>query len=203
MVALTKRQREIYEFIRDCIGRNGYAPSFEEIGRRIGTASAATIHKHLTALEGKGAIRRRKNQSRAIELTGAAEFAASRSLPLLGQVAAGAPIEAVEDPQEVAVPAEFVGQKSSFVLRVRGDSMIDEQIRDGDLIIVERRDSAENGQTVVALIDGTESTVKKFYQEERRIRLQPANAAMKPMYYAPARVAIQGVVIGLMRKYKS
>ena len=202
MVALTKRQREIYEFIRDCIRSNGYAPSFEEIARRIGATSVATIHKHLTALENKGAIKRKKNFSRAIELTGAADFAFALRLPLLGQVAAGAPIEAVEDPQEIAVPSEFVAKETSFVLRVRGDSMIDEQIRDGDLIIVERRDAAENGQTVVALIDGTETTVKKFYREAHRIRLQPANATMKPLYYAPARVTIQGVVIGLMRKYK-
>jgi repressor LexA len=201
MAALTKRQREIYDAIQDLIRRNGYAPSFAEIRSATGLSSVATVHKHLNALETKGALRRERNHSRSIELTGAADWAASVTLPLLGQVAAGAPIEAIDDPLEVSVPGEFVGKKETFVLRVRGDSMIDDQIRDGDLIIVERRRTAENGQTVVALVDGREATVKKLYREGDTVRLQPANEQMSPLIYDPARVEIQGVVIGLLRKY--
>jgi len=201
MAALTRRQRQVYEFIRESIQRNGYAPSFEEIGQRLGMASMATVHKHMKALEARGAVRREPNRSRAVELTGAADFVPAYRVPLLGQVAAGAPIEAIADAQEVSLPGDFIGKNRTFVLRVRGDSMIDEQIRDGDLIIVERRRTADDGQTVVALIDGAEATVKKLFREGGKARLQPANERMKPMIYDWDRVEVQGVVIGLMRKY--
>jgi repressor LexA len=200
-MVLTRRQREIYEHIRSCIARRGYAPALEEIAARFGLASVATVHKHLAALEAKGVVRREKHRSRAIELTGQGDSVPAFRLPVLGAVAAGTPIEAVEDAQEVVVSSEFVGRGETFVLRVRGDSMIGEQIRDGDLIVVERRRTAENGQTVVALIDGTETTVKRFYAERGRVRLQPANDAMPAMVFPSKRVEIQGVVIGLLRKY--
>lgn len=201
MTNLTKRQREVYDAIQAFIRFNGYAPSFEEIKVETGLSSVATVHKHLENLEAKGALKRRRNKGRAIELTGAADFAASTTLPLLGVVAAGVPIEAVEDREEVTVPTELVGRGESFALLVRGDSMIDEQIRDGDTIIVERRETAENGETVVALVDEREATVKKFYKDAGTVRLQPANEAMAPIVLSADRVQIQGIVIGLMRKY--
>jgi repressor LexA len=165
----------------------------------MGLSSLATVHKHLQNLEAKGLIRRNWNHSRAIELTSRATVRGG-TLPLLGEVAAGYPIEAIANPDPIEVPRDFIGRKESFVLRVRGESMIDEGIRDGDLIIVESRKSAQPGQTVVALIDG-EATVKQFYPEGETVRLQPANPQMQPLRYAADRVLIQGVVIGLMRRY--
>jgi len=199
---LTRRQRQML----DCVGRfieeNGYSPTLEEIGRKMGLSSVATVHKHLQNLEAKGLIRRNWNHSRSVELTGEAELRPARRVPLHGLVAAGAPIEAVETPETIDVPRQLVGSRESFVLRVRGDSMIDDGIHDGDLIVVERRDRAEAGQMVVALIEGHEATVKRFYPEgRRRVRLEPANAAMKPMRYPAGSVKIQGVVVGLMRRY--
>jgi repressor LexA len=196
---LTRRQREMLDCIERFIQRNAYSPTLEELGEMMGLSSLATVHKHLQNLEAKGLIRRNWNHSRAIELTSRAVVRGG-TLPLLGEVAAGMPIEAIENPDPIEVPRDFIGRKESFVLRVRGDSMIDDGIRDGDLIIVESRKSAQPGQTVVALIDG-HATVKRFYPEGDAIRLQPANAAMAPLRYPADQVQIQGVVIGLMRRY--
>jgi repressor LexA len=196
---LTRRQREMLDCIERFIQRNGYSPTLDELGEMMGLSSLATVHKHLQNLETKGLIRRNWNHSRAIELTSRATVRGG-SLPLMGEVAAGYPIEAIENPDPIEVPRDFIGRKESFVLRVRGESMIDEGIRDGDLIIVESRATAQTGQTVVALIDG-EATVKKFYPEGDKIRLQPANAGMRPLRYPADQVRIQGVVIGLMRRY--
>lgn len=196
---LTRRQREMLDCIERFIQRNGYSPTLEELGEMMELSSLATVHKHLQNLEAKGLIRRNWNHSRAIELTNRATVRGG-TLPMLGEVAAGYPIEAIENPEPVEVPRDFIGRKESFVLRVRGDSMIDEGIRDGDLIIVESRKTAQSGQTVVALVDG-EATVKKFYPEGDMIRLQPANATMQPLRYPASQVMIQGVVIGLMRRY--
>lgn len=202
MTGLTKRQGEILRIIRDYIDRRGYSPSYDEIRRRAGLSSVATVHKHLSAMEARGVLRRLKHRSRAIELLDRDDGAGRLvSLAVLGQVAAGAPIEAIEDREEIDVPSEFVGRAETFVLRVRGDSMIEDHIRDGDLIVVERRVQAENGQTVVALVDGAEATVKRFYRENGHVRLQPANPRLQPMTYPPDRVEVRGVVIGLMRKY--
>jgi repressor LexA len=198
---LTKRQREILDFLQDYIQRNGYAPSLEEIGDRFNLSSLATVHKHLTNLQEKGFIRRSWNRSRSVELIAAPTGQRALELPLLGYVAAGAPIEAVPSSETIAVPEHLAGRRDSYVLRVRGDSMIDEHIRDGDYVIVEDRRTAENGEMVIALIGGQDATLKKFYREPGRIRLQPANPAMQPMYFDPASVQIQGVVVGIMRKY--
>lgn len=162
----------------------------------------ATVHKHLKNLELKGYIRRRWNHSRALELVTRHKSGAARELPLLGQVAAGTPIEAVETNDTIAVPEDFVRRENTFCLRVRGESMIDEGIRDGDFIIVEGRDSANNGETVVALING-EATVKKYYREDGgRIRLEPANTTMRPIFASEQDLQVRGVVVGLMRQYR-
>ena len=201
---LTKRQRQVLDFIETFIRENGYSPSLEEIGRGMNLSSLATVHKHLSNLQSKGCMKRLPNRSRSIELELNEELGGALvTLPLVGEVAAGLPIEAYDDDTVATldVPRQFVNTAENFVLRVRGDSMIEESIASGDYIICERRDTAANGETVVALIDGHEATVKKFYVEGERIRLQPANSSMSPQFYDKDRVQIQGVVIGLMRKY--
>ena len=196
---LTRRQREMVDCIERFIQRHGYSPTLEEIGQMLGLSSLATVHKHLQNLETKGMIKRNWNHSRAIEITQRATVRGG-SIPLMGEVAAGYPIEAIENPELIEVPRDFIGAKQTFVLKVRGDSMIDDGIRDGDLIIVESRSTAQPGQTVVALIDG-EATVKKFFPEGNRVLLQPANINMPPLRYPAEQVTIQGIVIGLMRRY--
>jgi len=198
---LTKRQREILDYLQEFIQQNGYAPSLEEIGRRFGLSSLATVHKHLTNLQDKGVIRRSWNRSRSVELLSARVGQRAMELPLLGYVAAGAPIEAIATNETIAVPEDLVGRRETYVLRVKGDSMIDEHIRHGDFVIVEDRKTAENGEMVIALVGGADATLKKFYRDNGRVRLQPANPAMSPILLDPSQVQIQGVVIGVMRKY--
>jgi repressor LexA len=201
MATLTKRQKQMVDFLENYISEHGYAPTLAEVGEYFGLSSLATVHKHLRNLEQKGLIRRQHNHSRALELS-SRQGESSRRIELLGQVAAGTPIEAIENRESISVPEEFVRRDNTFCLRVKGDSMIDDGIRDGDYIIVEGRDTADNGETVVALI-GSEATVKKFYREpDGRVRLQPANAAMQPIMVDPADLAIRGVVVGLMRHYR-
>jgi repressor LexA len=201
VLPLTKRQREILDFLDEFIQRHGYAPSLEEIGRRFGLSSLATVHKHLTNLQDKGFIRRAWNRSRSVELVPTRTGGRAVELPLLGYVAAGSPIEAVASAESIAVPEDLVGKRDTYVLRVRGDSMIDEQIRDGDYVIVEDRKTAHNGEMVIALLGGIEVTLKKFYRDDGRVRLQPANPALQPLIVAAEKVQIQGVVVGVMRKY--
>ena len=201
MLPLTKRQREILDYLSDFIHQHGYAPSLEEIGRRFGLSSLATVHKHLTNLQEKGFIRRAWNRSRSVELVPVHVGTRSLELPLLGYVAAGAPIEAITGSETIAVPEDLVGKRDTYVLRVRGDSMIDEQIRDGDFVIVEDRKTAQNGEMVIALLRGAEVTLKKLYRENGGVRLQPANPTMQPLVLDAEQVQIQGVVIGVMRKY--
>ncbi len=201
MLPLTKRQREILDYLNEFIQQHGYAPSLEEIGRRFGLSSLATVHKHLTNLQEKGFIRRAWNRSRSVELVPTRAGGRTLELPLLGFVAAGVPIEAITTAETIAVPDTLVGKLDTYVLRVRGDSMIDEQIRDGDFVIVEDRKSAENGEMVIALVGGFEVTLKKFYRENGRVRLQPANPAMQPLIIDADRIQVQGVVVGVMRKY--
>ena len=201
MLPLTKRQREILDFLTAFIQQHGYAPSLEEVGQRFGLSSLATVHKHLTNLQDKGFIKRAWNRSRSVELVSSRAGGRAVELPLLGFVAAGTPIEAVVGNEAIAVPESFVGRRETYVLRVRGDSMIDEQIRDGDLVIVEDRKTAENGEMVIALVNGAEVTLKKFYRENGRIRLQPANSAVQPLLMDPESVQVQGVVVGVMRRY--
>ena len=198
---LTRRQREILDYLGEFIQQHGYAPSLEEIGRRFGLSSLATVHKHLTNLQEKGFIRRAWNRSRSVELVPTRGGGRAVELPLLGFVAAGVPIEAVATSESIAVPEDLVGKHDTYVLKVRGDSMIDEQIRDGDFVIVEDRKTAENGEMVIALLGGSDVTLKKFYREDGRIRLQPANPAMQPLLVTPEQLQIQGVVVGVMRKY--
>lgn len=200
---LTKRQKEILDFLEGFLAENGYAPSFEEIARHFGYTSLATVHEHLENLKQKGYIRKSYNASRSLELVPAGTTAAAVELPLLGNVAAGVPIEAVQDSETIAVPEDFLSRGGEhYVLRVRGDSMIDEQIRDGDYVIVNARKTAANGEMVVALVGGDSATVKKFYRENGgRIRLQPANVTMPPMFYREHEVMVQGIVIGVIRRY--
>jgi repressor LexA len=201
VLPLTKRQREILDFLNEFIQQHGYAPSLEEVGRRFGLSSLATVHKHLTNLQEKGFIKRAWNRSRSVELVQTRAGGRAVELPLLGYVAAGMPIEAVATAESIAVPEDLVGKRDTYVLRVRGESMIDEQIRDGDFVIVEDRKTAENGEMVIALLGSTDVTLKKFYRENGTVRLQPANPAMQPIVIAADQIQVQGVVIGVMRKY--
>jgi repressor LexA len=191
------------DYLENYIGEHGYAPTLAEVGEYFGLSSLATVHKHLRNLETKGFIRRMHNHSRALEIAGKGDGAtASRELRLLGLVAAGAPIDAIEGNDTISVPEQFVRRDNTFCLRVKGQSMVDEGIRDGDYIIVEGRDAANQGETVVALI-GDEATVKKYYREaDGRIRLQPANPSMEPIYVPEDGLQIRGVVVGLMRHYR-
>jgi len=201
VLPLTKRQREILDFLNEFIQQHGYAPSLEEVGRRFGLSSLATVHKHLTNLQEKGFIKRAWNRSRSVELLQARVGGRAVELPLLGYVAAGEPIEAIATAESIAVPESLVGKRDTYVLRVRGESMIDEQIRDGDYVIVEDRKTAENGEMVIALLEHSDVTLKKFYRENGQVRLQPANPAMQPLVVPADRIQVQGVVIGVMRKY--
>jgi repressor LexA len=201
---LTKRQKEILDHIGGYIEERGYAPSFEEIARHFGYASLATVHEHLSNLERKGYIRKAYNESRSVEMAhpGSSGVPAV-DLPLLGAVAAGLPIEAVRDDETIAVPSDMLRRgRESYVLRVQGDSMIDEQIRDGDFIVVSAQDRADDGQMVVALVGGESATVKKLYRESGgKIRLQPANATMEPIIEDARNVKVQGIVVGVIRRY--
>jgi len=204
-VALTRRQREIYDFICEFVRERGYSPSLEEIGAHFGLKSVATVHKHVSHLVEKELLRKSWNRSRSVEPVDSVDRSAAElvTLPLRGTVAAGAPIEAIEDNETVVVPAVMVRREDeSFVLRVRGDSMIDDQIRDGDLVIIEqKREAPRNGETVVALVGGAEATLKRFYREGPTVRLVPANAHMQPIEVPAEDVQIRGVVRGLLRQY--
>jgi repressor LexA len=203
MATLTKRQKQLMDYLNNYISEHGYAPTLSEVGEYFGLSSLATVHKHLHNLEQKGFIKRQHNHSRALEVSESDRPQAARTLRLLGRVAAGTPIEAVEGNETISVPDEFVRRDNTFCLRVKGDSMIEDGIHDGDYIIVEGRETAGNGETVVALI-GDEATVKRFYREaDGSIRLQPANSTMQPIMVKEGDLAIRGVVVGLMRHYRS
>lgn len=201
---LTRRQQAIYEFIRGFRARHGVAPTLDEIRRHLGVGSLATVHKHLESMERRGAIRR-GHGARALDIVADAvpvRIGGAFEVPLLGTVAAGHPIEAIETPETVVIPETFSAGPDTFVLRVRGDSMIDEQIRSGDLIVLRPANTAENGQMVVALIDHEDVTLKRFYREAGgKVRLQPANPAFEPLVLPADRVGIQGVVVGVIRRY--
>src|SRR5512144_2809074 len=199
---LTRRQKEILDFVGDYIGREGYAPTIEEIAHHFGLHSLATVHKHLTNLQDKGLVKRAWNRSRALELVPSEVTVRAVELPLRGRVAAGTPIEAVQATETIFVPEDMIGRGRTYVLQVRGDSMIEEQIRDGDYVIVEDRQIATDGEMVIALLEGENVTLKKYYREPGgKVSLQPANAAMKPIYVDAEDMRIQGVVIGVLRKY--
>ena len=199
-MGLTPRQAEILAFVTAYAGERGFAPTLQEIGDRFGLSSVATVHKHVRHLVDKGYLKReRRNASRDIEVV-AEHGGGLATIPLLGTVAAGRPIEAMAEHEELRVPEEWLGKGRTYALKVRGDSMIDEQIRSGDTVVVEARDTARNGETVIALVDGESVTVKQYFREGAVIRLQPANPAVPVMRFPEERVAIQGVVIGVLRR---
>lgn len=196
---LTKRQKSIFQFIEDYLEANDYSPSLEEIGAHFGIASMNGVHKHLKVLEERGYIRRMSNKARSIQIV--AEEQERHTLPLLGYIAAGQPIEAVASPEEVEVPEYLMKKGEHYILEVEGESMIDHHIQNGDRVVIQKSDHANNGETVVALIDGENATLKQYYREGRRIRLQPANSTMEPIYVEESRLRIQGILVGLIRKY--
>ena len=202
---VTAKQRRVFEFIRRYIESNHEPPTIAEIGRQFQMSSSASVHAILIALEREGLIKRIPNVSRGIQIVEQETATAgeeSNEIPLLGTVAAGQPIEAILSHDTVSVPKDMQGRGRTFALRVRGDSMIDENIQDGDIIVVASQKTADNGQVVVALIDGNYATVKKFYREPDFIRLEPANPQFRPIFIkTPERIQIQGVVRGLIRKY--
>ena len=199
---LTKRQQEIYQYLKEHIRGKGYAPSIAEIGKQFNLSSPATVHKHLNHLELKGLIRKHQNLSRAVEIiekqpTGLP----TRECEVLGHIVAGKPIEVLEN-HEVVSFLPNLNDKTIFVLRVKGNSMIEDHIKDGDYVIVEKRDIANNGETVVALLENDLATLKRFYKEaDGSVRLQPANPKMDPIFVKQGDFKIQGVVIGVMRKF--
>jgi repressor LexA len=208
-VALTRRQKEVMDFLANFIDENGYSPSYEEVASGLGLASLATVHKHVQALEAKQYLRRSYNHSRSLEIgdryfveeRARRQQAASPVVPLLGRIAAGAPVEAIANPESLHF-ADFVGSPNTFALEVRGESMIEDHICSGDFVLVEQTNSINDGDIVVALVDGTEATLKRYYAEpDGHIRLQPANSAMAPILVDPANLQIQGKVLAIMRKY--
>lgn len=209
LVALTRRQKEVLDFIIDFVQDNGYSPSYEELARGLQLASVATVHKHVEALESRGYLRRGFNQSRSLEVSHkylqerrrAQQARQSQGVPLAGRIAAGRPVEAVEG-QDTLQFADFTGKGETFALQVSGESMIDDHICNGDFVLVEKSNQAKEGDIVVALVDGTETTLKRFYREPGGVvRLQPANASMEPILVDAGRVEIQGRVLAVMRKY--
>jgi repressor LexA len=221
-MALTKRQYEVLSYLDSFIRDNGYCPSFKEIGKSLNLSSLATVHKHIQTLETKGFIRRGYNQSRSIEvvsrpavssrdqeaLGGSSVFdaapmnwSAELALPMFGRIAAGRPLEAVTNSDSLSLK-DFIGNKDVYVLKVKGDSMVDDHICDDDYVIVERTETADDGDTIVALVDGNEATLKRFYREkDDTVRLQPANPSLDPILIKLDRLKIQGRVIGVLRKY--
>jgi repressor LexA len=205
-MAVTARQRQVYEFISRYMESRDQPPTIAEIGKHFKMSSSASVHSILSALEREGLIKRIPNVSRGIELVKRADQGGhdDYEIPLLGLVAAGQPIEAILAHETVSAPKSMTGRGRMFALRVRGDSMIEENIQDNDIIIVSSQETAENGQMVVALIDGNYATVKKFYREPDFIRLEPANPQFKPIFIkTPGRLQLQGVVRGLIRNYPS
>ncbi len=202
-MTLTKRQKQILDYLQSYIRQQGYAPSFEEVAEHFSFSSLATVHEHLSNLERKGYINRAHNESRAIEVLPQAGQANATELQLLGHVAAGEPIEALVNPETIAVPNDLIPRRgSAYVLRVRGESMIEDHITDGDFVVVHRRETADDGELVIALVDGTSATVKRMYREQGGwIRLQPANDDVAPIRVHEDNILIQGVVVGVMRKY--
>jgi repressor LexA len=200
-MAITRRQKEVIDFLSNFTSSHGYSPSYEEIAAGLGLSSLATVHKHVTNLQTKGLLQRAHNRSRSIDVL--PQRGARRPmdrLPLLGRIAAGQPVEAIENAETISL-GDIIGNREVFALEVRGDSMRDEHIVSGDYVLVERTRTAREGEIVVALIDGSDATLKRFYREGNLIRLQPSNKEMAPIYAAATTVSIQGKVLGVLRKY--
>jgi repressor LexA len=207
-MALTRRQKELMDFLSGFISANGYSPSYEEIATGLKLASLATVHKHIQALQAKNYLRRSFNHSRSLEIGErfySEEIARKPNgeieVPLLGRIAAGAPVEAIQNPETLHF-SDFARKEVTYALQVRGDSMIEDHICSGDYVLVEKTDTIKNGEIVVALVDGQDATLKRYYHEhDGRIRLQPANIAMEPIFVSPSQLQIQGRVLAVMRKY--
>ncbi len=197
---LTPKQLRILTFIRDFAHARGYAPTMQELADEFGV-SKVTVFEHIDALQKKGYVKRSRHKARSLRLSASIEFPDERStcLPLVGQIAAGLPIEAIENREVLDLEDMFVSPHGSFVLKVRGDSMIEDNICDGDYVIVEKRNTARDGETVVALLEDGDATLKRLYREKKGIRLQPANPAYEPLLVKD--VTIQGVVTGVLRRY--
>jgi repressor LexA len=200
-MAITRRQKEVIDFLSSFTQKNGYSPSYEEIASGLGLSSLATVHKHITNLQNKGLLQRAHNRSRSIDVLPArsSKRGADR-LPLLGRIAAGKPVEAIETAESISL-GDIIGNREVFALEVRGDSMRDEHIVSGDYVLVERTRTAREGEIIVALVDGSDATLKRFYREGSMIRLQPSNTEMAPIFAPAASVTIQGKVLGVLRKY--
>lgn len=203
-MAITRRQKEVLDFLSSFTSRNGYSPSYEEIAAGLGLNSLATVHKHITNLQNKGLLQRSHNRSRSIDVlpqrVPRKGGGGSDRLPLLGRIAAGRPVEAIETAESISLN-DIIGSREVFALEVRGDSMRDEHIVSGDYVLVERTRIAREGEIVVALVDNADATLKRFYKEGNLVRLQPSNAEMLPIYAPAANVSIQGRVLGVLRKY--
>ena len=210
-MALTRRQRQVYDFLAHFVDENGYSPSFEEIGEGLGLSSLATVHKHISNLEEKGLLKRDYNRSRSIDLlkprgrmkqvlAGSGAAGSGLTLPLMGRIAAGRPVEALENPESISL-ADFTRSKDVYVLQVSGESMQDEHIVNGDYVLVEKTNTARDGEIVVALVNGSDATLKRLFRQGDKIRLQPSNVAMAPIVVPAVAVQVQGRVIGVLRKY--
>ncbi len=199
--ALTRRQKEIYTFLRDQQELFSNAPTLEELCKALGMRSRGSLHKHIQALTDAGLIEPAEKKQRGIRLTNH-KNSREDELPFLGRIAAGNPIEAIEIPESIEVPQMLRSNGQCYVLQIRGDSMIDDGIFDGDWVVIEKREHARNGEIVVALIEGREATLKRIEQCPNEVILYPANSSMKPMHFRPEQIQIQGVVVGQMRSYK-
>jgi len=200
---LTPRQLDVIVAVRNFRHLHGYSPTMQELADQLGT-SKVTIFEHVNALEKKRVLRRDRHKARSLEITADEKLPdeeRSSKLPLLGTIAAGSPIEAVENREEIDLEQLFASRNGVYVLKIRGDSMIEDHLCDGDYVIIERRSTAKNGEQVVALLDTGEATLKRYYKEGHRIRLQPANSSMEPRIVEADRCRIQGVVIGVLRSY--
>ena len=207
-MAITRRQKEVLDCIASFVEEHGFSPSYEEIARDLKLASLATVHKHITALQTKNYLKRGHNQSRSVDVAPKYLQEQRRNkqeqrleVPLLGRIAAGQPVESVEQQATLSF-ADFLGSSDTFALEVRGDSMIDDHICSGDMVLVEKVRDVKDGDIVVALIDGTETTLKRYYREPNGlVRLQPANSMMKPIFVSASNLEIQGRLLAVLRKY--
>lgn len=208
-MAITRRQKDVLDFIAGFVEENGYSPSYDEIAHGLNLASLATVHKHITALAEKNYLRRGANQSRSVDVAPKylqeqrrQKQKTSLEVPLLGRIAAGTPVEAIEQRATLSF-SEFLGHSDTFALEVRGESMIEDHICDGDMVLIERGTDYRDGDIVVALVGGSDASLKRIYREPRNmVRLQPANAAMKAMYYPANEIEIQGRLLAVLRKFK-
>ncbi len=198
---LTPKQRTVLDCIRRFFARHGYAPTISEICAELGLSSTATVHKHLRILVEKGHIPSLPGRSRGLSVK-SVKRSPGLEVPMLGRVTAGQPIEINEIPETISLPESMIGKGETFVLEVKGDSMIDEAIKDGDLVIVEKRNAANNGDMVIACIENEEVTLKRIYREGNRVRLQPSNPLMSPIIVENQDVTVKGIVIGILRKYR-